>query len=159
MIKDLERPITYRPDELLEYNGDFGTFESFLNFKSARSENALNRIQRESNITIRWANHVAISVLPLPNNLYWLATEYYGSAPDDIGLVAFVRHNYTSYEDLLSLCHNSIGHKEAYEVLKTRITKRICKELGIKFSLEYIYNTRLDWVKNKEEYKPMSMYG
>lgn len=151
------RLVTYNPESLPEFNCSVQAFESYLNFKSRKSENALKKLETERYITSRWAEEVKISVSPIPANLLLLATEYYKKVPDELEIVLFVRHRYTNYEKLLDVCRKCIGFNNAYEIIKTRVTKEVCKALGIKFSIEYVYNTRLEWIIDKENC--VSMYG
>jgi len=151
------RLVTYNPESLTEFNNSVQTFESFLNFKSRKSENVLRKLEKERYITSRWAEEVNISISPIPQNLLLLAIDYYKKAPNELELVLFVRHQFTNYEKLLDVCRKCIGFNNAYEIIKTRVTKEVCKVLGIKFSIEYVLNTRLDWVIDKENC--ISMYG
>jgi len=148
----------YDPSDLGEFGGKFGVFEKYLEHKSRFSGKALRKVQREKRRTLNWAKDIPIEVSPVPQNLLLLAFEHYGKIPDKILLVSYLRHYFTNYENLLEEIQYCIGNRDAYEIIKTRVVKQVCDQLNIPFSIEYIYNTEMSWVINKESYEPLEMY-
>lgn len=147
-----------RYDALPDRFRDFNDYRGYMEFKSRKSKNALKQIEEESRITIRWASKQQVRVSPIPVNLLLLATEHYGDLPDHVGLVAYVRHHYTNYEYLLSECENCFGREEAYQLLKEKVTRTVCKRLGIEFSVEYLFNSKMPWLVKKDFGSMMEMY-
>ena len=147
-----------RHDEIPAGFKSWNDYKGYMEFKSRRSQNALQQIEKESSITWRWAQKVNIHVLPIPSNILLLATEYYGSLPDDVGLVAYIRHNFSSYDQILKECENCFGRENAYQLIKERTTRIICNRLGLDFSVEYLYNSKMPWLVRKDYGMMMEMY-
>lgn len=137
---------------------DFRDYQRHMEYKSRKSKKAYDRITEESRITLRWAKKQDVKVQPMPVNLLLLATEHYGNLPDEVGLIAYIRHNLTNYDILLKECENVFGREEAYQIIKEKVTRKICKRLNVPFSVEYLYNKKMPWLVQKDYNQMMEMY-
>jgi hypothetical protein len=99
--------------------------------RAKRSITAQQASDRRRDETIAWAKNVPIITDGIPKNIRRIAEEYYRDCDYDIrevnnnGVLAYIRHNLTNYEMLLSQLWGRIGCAEGYIIIK----KRVCDEI------------------------------
>ncbi len=116
-------------DRLIDWLADY---EAGQDHSERRAQSGLYR--RELGVagktqTLEWARSVEIVVQPIPSNVWRQACLHFRHRPNQVGLEAHVRHQFTNYDDLLVELRRRRGAAEAYKVLRARVDEAVDRAL------------------------------
>ena len=110
-----------RPARLNEWLTEYQAEEDRA---EARAEAGLARHQASAAgkaHTLAWARSIPITVAPVPANISKLASAHFNGRAGTQAVLAYIRHNLTNYEQLLTELNHRRGADQAYAVLRHRV--------------------------------------
>ena len=108
-------------------------YNLYLTQRAKRSKISKSIAEKKQNEAQQWAESLNIKIYRLPrlDRLTEKATLFYEGTPNTNGIIAYVRHNYTNYEEILTeLERGKVGSPAAYRVIKDRVNSEIEQRLN-----------------------------